>query len=322
MKNKYLTIVLLTTTILSALAAVLKFSFSEVFGSIICFPFEQIGIGLRWLSLQGGLQNMIALAIYFIISLSPLLPLLLRLKKKTAKAEDGLFALLSLLLFYVIYMMINPALIPLPQAVGLGGTMAKALLCSAIYSVIVTYFVLTAIRLFFTSETAKLHNYMVALLSATAMLFTFSVFGVGLNETLTQISSIKAANIGNESGLAPTNLFVAIKFAIDSMASVVSVLVIYSSITFINQLSADPYSEHTALASEKLLGICKNGLIVTVCSSTAFNLLQLLFMGILRNINTAIEIPLFSILFVLGALILSKMVMANKRLKDDNDSII
>jgi len=322
MKNKPLFITLLITAVLSSLAVLLKFSFSELFGEIICFPFEQIGMGLRWMSLQGSLQNAIAIVIYIVLCLSPLLVFFLPREKKVVKKEDSLMIVLSLVLFYVIYMMINPGLIPMPGVLNMGTLMAKTLFCGTIYSIIVTYFVLRVVRLFFDSETKKLYKYMVALLWITAMLFTISIFGIGLNDSINQIEFNKAANIGTESGLGITYVFTVIQFIVNSIPAIVSIFVIFSGIMLITEFSADPYSEVAIKASENLSMICKTGLTITVCSNAAFNLFQLFFLRSLRNINSFIQVPLFSVVFVLGALIFSKMIMANKTLKDDNDSII
>lgn len=321
-KSKALPITLLVTAILSLLAVVLRFSWSELFGEAVCFPFVQIGMGLRWLSLQGGVSNVIAIVIYIAVCLSPLLLLVPRLTSKTVHAEDSLAVVLSLLLFYVVYMMINPGLIPLPTSLGLGSIVAKALLCSAVYSVIVTYAVLRATRLFLRSGTAKLHRYMVTLLSLIAVLFTVSICYVGLGNALSQAEAIKTANTGTQGGLGLTYLFVIIGFAVDSIASLVSIAIVFSAITFLTEYSSDAYSEGVVAASAKLSQVCTVGLVVTVCSNTAFNLLQLIFMSNLRTINSFINIPLFSVAFALGALILCKIVMASKSLKDDNDSII
>lgn len=322
MKNKKLFVVLLVTSVLSALAVVLKFSFGDIFEEIICFPFEQIGFALRGLSLQGEIENIIAIIIYTFLSLSPLLLLLAHAKKKTIKIEDSLIIVLSLLLFYLLYMMINPSLIPMPLELTLGGNMAKSILCTAAYSVITTYFLLRAIRIFFASKTEKLHMYLSVLLLLTAMFFTVSIFGINLNDAFVQTTSIKTANIGSQNGLTTTYLFVAIKFIIDSIPSLVSILVILSSLYLIKELSADSYSQKAIDDSESLSKICKIGLVVTLCSGMAFNLLQLIFMGKLQSVNTFVQIPLTDILFVLGTLIFSRMVMANKTLKDENDSII
>ncbi len=322
MKNKALINTLLITAGLSSLAVLLKFSFSQIFGDIICFPLEQIGMGLRWLSLQGGLQNGIAIVLYITLCLAPFFVFMLFKKKKMAKAEDNLMALLSVGLFYVIYMMINPGLIPMPSALGMGANMGKTLLCGTLYSVIAAYFVLRGIRLFFDSETKKLYLYMVALLWISAMLFTISIFGVGLNDAVASIKYIQTANVGTESQLGITYVFMTMKFIVDSIPNAVSILVIHSGISLITEFSADPYSEDAIMISENLSAVCKTGLMITVCSTAAFNILQLLFMQTLRNIKSLIQIPLFSLVFVLGALIFSRMVLANKTLKDENDSII
>ena len=322
MKNKALQNTLLITAGLSSLAVLIKFSFSEIFGNIICFPFDQIGMGLRWMSLQGGFQNGIAIVLYVVLCLAPFFVLQLLKIKKIAKPEDNLMALLSVGLFYVIYMMINPGLIPMPTALGMGADMGKTLLCGTVYSVIAAYFVLRGIRLFFDSETKKLYGYMVALLWISAILFTISIFGVGLNHTVAVIKSIQAANVGTESELGITYAFMAIKFIVDSVPNAVNILVIFSGITLITEFSHDSYSEEAIKASENLSAVCKTGLMITVCSNAAFNILQLLFMQTLRNINSLIQMPLLSLVFVLGALIFSRMVLVNKTLKDENDSII
>jgi hypothetical protein len=219
-------------------------------------------------------------------------------------------------------MMINPGLIPMPSALNMGTLMDKTLICGTIYSIIVAYFVLRVVRLFFDSETKKLYKYMVALLWIAAMLFTISIFGIGLNDAITQIEFNKAANIGTEGGLGTTHVFTMIQFIVNSIPAIVSIFVIFSGIMLITEFSADPYSEGAIKVSKNLSMVCKTGLIITVCSNAAFNLLQLFFMRTLRNINSFIQVPLFSVVFVLGALIFSKMIMANKTLKDDNDSII
>ena len=101
-----------------------------------------------------------------------------------------------------------------------------------------------------------------------------------------------------------------------------SILVIFKGMKLIDEFYIDPYSESSALASVTLSNLCKYGIIVTLCANTVFNLLQLIFMKNLRHIDSLIQIPIVSVIFVLGVLILSRMVVENKYLKDDNDSII
>ena len=102
MKNKALPIVLLLTALISTIVVILKLSFAEIFGSIVCFPFEQIGILLRMLSLKGGIHNIFAIVVYTILSIAPLLLLLQKAKKKSRKIEDYILILL-ISLFYLLY---------------------------------------------------------------------------------------------------------------------------------------------------------------------------------------------------------------------------
>jgi hypothetical protein len=177
MKNKALPIVLLLTALISTIVVILKLSFAEIFGSIVCFPFEQIGILLRMLSLKGGIHNIFAIVVYTILSIAPLLLLLQKAKKKSRKIEDYILILLSFLLFYLLYMMVNPGLIPVQGVLGMGSTIGKSLLCGTVYSLIVTYLVLKAIRVFFESQTRRLYEFMILLLSITAILLTVLMFG-------------------------------------------------------------------------------------------------------------------------------------------------
>ncbi|MCL2782670.1 MAG: hypothetical protein FWD80_01645, partial [Propionibacteriaceae bacterium] len=71
-------------------------------------PFEQIGDGLRALSLTGPFGNVIATIVYAVISLIPLACVVVMAKRRRFAAEDVLLALVSPLLFWVLYVMINP----------------------------------------------------------------------------------------------------------------------------------------------------------------------------------------------------------------------
>lgn len=322
MKNKKLIYLLAFTAIISIVAVILKFSFKYLFTDLVCFPFEQISTGLRWLSLEGGLQNIAAIIIYLAFCLAPILLFLSSFNKKPITAEDGLLAVLTILLFYVMYMLINPGLMPTLGGFGLNEEMVKVLLCGTIYSVIITYFILIAVRIFFYSETKNLNKYMVLLLSLTAILYTISIFGVELNNFFAQIEAVNAGNEGTEIGLGFTFIFLFINYVVSNVGSIVSIYVILVGINFAKELKEDPYSDETIVASEHLSKVCKLGLIITVCSSTAFNVLQLIFISELRNINALVQIPIFSVVFVLGMLILSRLVIENKIIKDENDSII
>ena len=76
--------------------------------SLFAIPFTLAGSGLRRLSLSGTAGNVAAVVLYTALSV---LPLLLNLKCKWY-LEDVLPVVCSLLMFFVLYYMINPSLRP------------------------------------------------------------------------------------------------------------------------------------------------------------------------------------------------------------------
>ena len=99
------------------------------------FPLEQIGLFFRTLSLSGKIGNIIALILYTLLCLSPvLIYFYLRLKKRNVCIDNWLFVL-SAAMFVVVYLMINPGCFP---NMNMGGNIV---ICGAFYSMIVTYLI-------------------------------------------------------------------------------------------------------------------------------------------------------------------------------------
>ena len=63
------------------------------------FPFEQIGAGLRALSLSGAAGNAVAVVLYAVLSLLPVAGMIVLGRRGRLRGEDALLAVLSLLLF-------------------------------------------------------------------------------------------------------------------------------------------------------------------------------------------------------------------------------
>ncbi|MCL2631922.1 MAG: hypothetical protein FWD45_02370 [Coriobacteriia bacterium] len=59
-----------------------------------------------------------------------------------------------------------------------------------------------------------------------------------------------------------------------------------------------------------------------ILTNVSFNLLQFLFVKSLVVTNGSVRIPIFSITFVLAALLLTRLTAESKQLKDDNDMFI
>ena len=111
MKRKLLYILLALEAALFVVFSLAETSPGGAFSAAMAFPFEQIGMGLRMLSLIGKLGNSFALTLYTAFCFLPLLFLLMARNKRKLYKEDALLGLLSAALFVSLYLMINTAYI-------------------------------------------------------------------------------------------------------------------------------------------------------------------------------------------------------------------
>ena len=302
--------------------AVVQASFAGAFTAMTAFPFEQIGRGLRALSLSGGLGNAAAIVIYIAVSLSPVAALPIIRKKRKMFPEDGLLILLSAALFAVLYFMVNPGILGMMTGGGPGLAVGGSVVGIIVYSVICGYFVLRVLRLSLASDSITLMRYISLMLGALGAVFTYMAFGYGFRSLITSVAELRAGNIGNEHLLGPSYVFLVLRYAADAAPYVLNVWVIIAALKLTEELKKDPYSVETVRASDSISRYCAVALAVTVLSGIGFNLLQLMMMHKLRTINVSVSIPVLSIAFLLAALLLARLNSDNKRLKDENDAFI
>lgn len=318
-KSKLFKIALAVEAVLCVLLTALKTPVGDAFVSAMAFPFEQIGLGLRALSLSGAVGNVFAFLLYIAVCLLPVGGLLLIKHRRTPVSEDGLLLLLSLMLFAVIYWMINPGIIlELLHDIPTG----KAVLGGTVYSVLIAYFILRILRLFRTSEVGRLQSYLAILLGLLNVVFVYLIFGAGVKSLMDGIAALQAGNSGNESLLGVSYAFAGLQYLVDVLPYAFDILIVFAGIRLLRKLTTDRYSDETVLAASRLSSLCGKTLSITVLAIAAFNLLQLIAAKQLFNIYAAVQVPLFSIAFVLAALLFSRLVAENKLLKEDNDSII
>lgn len=321
MKQKTMQIILAIEGILCILFVFTQSVSSKVLSTLFAFPFEQIGIGLRALSLSGSFGNIVAILLYVAICLCPFIPVICHAKKNTRLSEDWLLAILSIVLFVNIYFMINPGLIQTYISL-IGFTAGKAFLGSVTYSILFSYIILRVLQLFYRADTNKLYQYMGALLFLLSILLVALVFGVQLNQLIGSIKNLQAGNKGNEHQLWPSYLFLVLQYTVEALPYVLNIVLVFSALRLLKELRTDRYSQESISAADHLSQQCRTILTVSVLSNAGFNLLQLVFAKALRSIHGTVQLPLFSIAFVLAVLLLTGLIRENKQLKDDNDMFI
>ncbi|MGI6084803.1 MAG: hypothetical protein ACOYIF_05095 [Acetivibrionales bacterium] len=322
MKQKTLYIILACEAVLCILLYFAREALPQVFGTVIAFPFRQIAMLLRTLSLSGSLGNAISIILYAAICLVPAFVLFYFRKKRKLYAEDALLAVLSAVLFIVIYLMINPGLLGTYLGIPAGQSVSKPLLGGIVYSVLVGYVLLRIMRLFFSAETFQLQKYLMVLLYLIIFLLVFVIFGTQFSHMLDSFEKLRTDNIGNEYLLGTSYIFLVLEYLVNALPYALVILVVFGGQNLLKELSIDRYSEKSVVAAEKLSHICGLALIITVLSNMVFNLLQLVLIKMLLVVNGAVQIPLFSIAFVLAALLLAQYIRENKQLKDANDMFV
>lgn len=323
MKRKVLYIILGTEAVLLCLLYILADFMPQVISNVMAFPFEPMGMLLRSLSLLGGIANGVALLLWAGISLLPVVPVLKNWKDKEKRAEHVLLVVLSVLLFVVLYYMINPGLlydrIPAGMADIIAGgnaeilSIIKAVLCMAVWSVVVCYVVFQLLRLFKNSEKEQLFIYLRRLLYALCALFVGALVFTCVGELITGLQAAQRAADG---------AMAVFRFLVAALPYAMDVLVTLFALKLLDELLADSHSEEVVVAAQRLSKLCCLTLALVTASGVALNILQLIFSKAISNVNVYVDIPVMSLVFVLAAFLCSRLIEENKQLADENEMFV
>lgn len=310
--------------------------FAGTFPAVMAFPFQQLGAGLRMLSLSGSAENAAAIVLYLAAGMIPLA--VFGWLKWTGRGcrEDGMLVILSVLLLLTLYLMTNPGLIAVwfQNPVLSMDQAGEALLGCTFYSVLVCYLVLRIFHDCGKASTEKLQRGLVWLLYLLAAVFVYCIFGSGFGGFVTGLRELKEGNTAvgggfwfgygqaGSPGLMVSAIFLLLRYLATVLPYVTDIFVAFAGIRLLREIQTDRYSEETGRASERLSRLCRISLSATVAAAAAVNLLQLAFIPMLYSIDGSVEIPLLSIIFTLAAFLLSRFIREDQRLKADHDLFI
>jgi len=209
---------------LAAAFSILSVSIDGAFTTALSFPMEQIGLLLKPLSLWNRFGNALALAIYAAVSLLPLVYLAWARSRRGKQREDALLILLCPLLFYVLYMMINPHKLPgvfAAAATDEGIAIAKAVLGGAVYSVALCYALFRLMARLKDGGAEVQKRYLRLLLYALAAIFVLSAAGALFNGLLTALREFGSKNSSNH---ILTQAFMVLRFVVEALPYVLGVV--------------------------------------------------------------------------------------------------
>lgn len=314
MKRKTLYILLGVEFAALMALVLLTVEFPSLFSSLLAFPFEQIGAGLRTLSLSGGLGNGLALAICVGVSMLPLLLALKHRREKNCARENAVLYCLTLLLLLVLIGMANPTLLysVFPSMIKEFLPVIKAIMGCTVWSVVVLLLVFRLLRLFNDGNTNKLLGYLRIMLYALCMLFT-GVIALSCGGVLVKgISGMQQSMDG---------VMAAVRFLAAALPYALDIAITLPALTLLDTLLSEDASG-AAECANKVSRRCCLALGVTAASVAVLNILQLLLSRWLSDIAVNVDIPITSIAFVLSALLASRLIAENQKLKNNNNLFI
>ena len=308
----YLTIVLVAV-LAGGLSLFTEF-FSDRFTSAAAFPFEQIGMALRALSISGNIGNGLAVALWLMISLTPVALIFFSPKGKGKSWENLILVLLSATLVISLYHMVNPALV-FPMLTGRGTELipeVKGVLGSIVWSVLIGYFVLRILRLFREGDAWALLKYAQVLLRLLCYVFVAGFFLFHPHELVSKIGSV--------TGIAD-GLQVSLRFSVAAIRVIMSVWVCVRALDLTGSFLAGN-REQTTISAFRLSDVCVRALTLITISSVAFYGIILLMIGKLSDVFITIDLPIVNIAFVLAILLLARLIDENRKLSEDNELFV
>ena len=305
---------LLAETVLLILFSILQSFLPVYFPTLSAFPFSQLGLGLRMLSLSGKAGNIAAFLLYISVCLLPAVSLLLLKRKEALHGEDSILVLISLAMFPALYLMVNPGYLPLPGSEGV--------CCAVLWSLAACWLTLRLLRSLTTSDKAALTRRFSLLLRVAAFYFVYEIFGVLLPAMIAELSELcQPQTLWADTPYTDAEVaFSFLRYAVGAVPPAVSILVIFRSVSLVDLLHTE--SEETAAAANALSLLCARAMGISVSSVAALNLIQFVLFHQLRNIHITVVLPVLELAIVLMILLLARYIAENKQLKDDNDLFI
>lgn len=276
----------------------------------LCLPFTWTAEGLRKLSLSGSLGNGVAIALLVVLGL---LPLAFKWKKSWGM-EDALLIFTSIAIWYTLYVLINPYVLP----DILQGTTGELLLCGSCYSLFLSWAVLRLLR---STRSMTGENFIQALeiflyLCAASQLFLIVSQASGLVNAWNRLES---GNTMPGQNLLPSYLFLLGGFLVSVLEYGLNGWLLLLGARLMKDLSQDPYGEAACRKAESLYAWCRRTLAVVLLSQTALNVAAVIFASrIYYLVGVGFRLPVSSMALVFALLVLASLLRKGQQLQDDN----
>lgn len=315
--------------------------------SLMAFPYAQIGAVLRYLSLSGGVGNVLAWILYIMISLIPagiwLMQGRRRLMGKTEEKADGctvekadglgkaagfgkkgwFLPVFSLLLFVLLYLAVNPAFLFRLTGTSAAQTTSSVLLASCALlmdSLLVLYLVVRLLQSWKTMEHRSLMRNLRYFFYLFGFVMVLLIFGKGPVDFMSALQNVQAGNTGDVGGA--TCFLLILKTLAAYLPEAVQLILSVLAVCLLKAMEEDIYGEKTVHSAALLARFCSISLAAVLGFQVCLNGLNLLFLSESRDSAFAVGIPLGYIGFSLILILFAGNLSSGRELKQDYDLFI
>ena len=324
---KKFSIAFIVEGILSFLLAAILFYGMHLSHSIfiLSIPFDLVGKGLRWLSLNSAFGNVISFVLYTVLSTTPLFLLFLKTRHRKPNNADLLLLILSGYTFYMLYEFINPQLM-LSHTFDLLAEesmipMVKLSFAIIFYTLMVSYLILSMIshlkELTSEDKLSTLCIHLSRILMIMAGIYTFYFFYFSSFDLFQRTDRYFVENRELINLYYPIFLYL-----LEALPIILSILTLLSGIHLLNAMVTDHMQEMEYLAARKMGEISRKTVYITVLCNILSNTLPFLLSNQLNNTDYNLDLSLTPLIIAFLAMILSGYFKETKELYDDNNMII
>ena len=314
MNRKTLVRVLIAEAVLLAALCVLTLLVPSVFSSMLAFPFEQIALGAGAFSRLGSVGNGFAVALLTGLSLIPLFAAFRYPRGKETVPERCALVALSAVLFAAFYGILCPGAFRsvIPGDAGDYIRVMRGIFGITVWTVVILFVVLRLIRLIRAGNREQLLRYLRWILCLLCMYF------------LASCALAVVASILSPAGAAPGAADVAYGALCLVVAVVPAVFDIFVCLRMLSLLDAAATEEQEGLpdAAARLSKVSCLALSVTAGLTALQYVVQLCLLPYLSEVRASVQLPLMDLFFVVLILLFSRLLIENKRLREDSSLII
>ena len=313
MKRKKLVLIMILAAILLGALALMTNLFPDWLSSILAFPLEPVSLGLNALAVTGRIGNGFSVMFSAALVMIPLF-FAFRLRGDDKVPEKISLVLVAGMILVALYGARNPGAF---QNMHINGTeeydsMLRAFFSVTFWVMVILFVVLRLIRLFRAGHRDQLLRYLRCIVYAMCIIIAAG-FAFNLVDSVMKV--IKGLPTAEDTGLF-------ILKALVSLATLVLNLAVAFRMLDLLDITATEEQEGLADAASRLSSISCIALGCTVAFTALVHIIQIFLLPGLTDVKASADLPFSNIVFVLVILLLSRLLIENKQLKDDNSMFI